>query len=246
MTLFFTPPMPLPSRTLNADRRRPSPPRCAMSAPDLDGRRVVLGTSSSWRRTLFERHFPRIEVEWRAADIDEKAAGGDRASADPRTLTLRIAHAKADALLPSLQSGKGDRPPPLLLTADQVVVGPEGIREKPASVAECRSFLASYSAGAPVRAVSGIVVVDCGSGRRFEASDEASQKFTQFGDGVIDALVKEGECMKSAGGVLVEHELLQPYLAERTGELESIQGLPVGATRGLLERAVKAAGEGKE
>lgn len=250
MTLAFASASPLALRAPRVPRAQSPTALCAMSAPtpapthtlDLGGRRLVLGTSSKWRRHLFTTHFPCVRVECLSPSIDEKAFGGARSSADARPLTLRVAHAKADALLARARADGGGG---LLLAADQVVVGPEGVREKPADEDECRRFLRSYARGDPVRAVSGLVVVDVESGGRFEAGDEARQWFREFPEEVVEGLVREGECMKAAGGVIVEHALLRQYVGRREGELESIQGMPVEATRGLLEKAVRAAEEQK-
>jgi predicted house-cleaning NTP pyrophosphatase (Maf/HAM1 superfamily) len=57
--------------------------------------RVVLGTSSRWRRQLWRQHFDELECEFEAPDIDEKAIR----HADAEALTLLIANAKADALV---------------------------------------------------------------------------------------------------------------------------------------------------
>jgi predicted house-cleaning NTP pyrophosphatase (Maf/HAM1 superfamily) len=144
------PPAPLPSRP-----RRPAAAAAAAAGAPLP---VVLGSASAGRRAVVARRGLRCATL--AADIDERAVAG-RAGATPAQLALAVAHAKADALLPKLA-----RAPCVLVTADQVVVGPDGgAREKPASAAEARAFLASY-AGADSRTVSAVVVTNTATGAR--------------------------------------------------------------------------------
>jgi predicted house-cleaning NTP pyrophosphatase (Maf/HAM1 superfamily) len=93
---------------------------------DLRNMSVVLGSSSKWRRQLFQSRFPNLQFTTAAADIDEKAVtagNADRGTADPEKLTLALAHAKADAILPKLAPGT------LLITSDQVLSYKGTIRE---------------------------------------------------------------------------------------------------------------------
>lgn len=78
-----------------------STPAAAPSPP-----RVVLGSQSVGRRQCLQR--AGIAFEAMPADIDERAVtvaagGGSRETADPQLLTLAIARAKAQALLPRLR-----------------------------------------------------------------------------------------------------------------------------------------------
>lgn len=94
---------------------------------DLKGHSIVLGTSSKWRRSLFASRFPGQVFTTASADINEKAvtAGyADRGRADPEVLTLALAHAKADAILPMLADQNI-----LLITSDQVLSFDGTIRE---------------------------------------------------------------------------------------------------------------------
>ncbi len=164
-----------------------------------------------------------------------------RAGADARALTRAIAHAKADALLSGLRGQRA-----LLLTSDQVVQVAGEIREKPANVDVCRKYLKSYSEGEPVATITAVVVTDCGSGERVEEVDEARQFFKEIPESVVEALIKQGDCMHSAGGVIVEDKLLSPFLGRREGELESIQGLPVSCVRRLLNDAARKGGQSEK
>lgn len=96
-----------------------------MHGLELGGLDVVLGSTSKWRRAVFEEHFPGVLSDTAAPNIDEEAVTAgykDRASADPSELTLAIAHAKANALSSERDSG-------LLVTSDQVLSYKGTIRE---------------------------------------------------------------------------------------------------------------------
>src|SRR5262245_54982209 len=89
---------------------------------------IILGSQSQGRRPLLSAMGYAFAVM--PAHIDERAIRAD----DPGVLTLALAHAKADALLPQI------REPALLITSDQVVVWQGTIREKPAHAEEARAF----------------------------------------------------------------------------------------------------------
>jgi len=94
--------------------------------------------------------------ETMAADIDEKAIRHD----DPRRLTLLLAHAKADALLPRIHTG-------LLITSDQVVMCNGAMLEKPDNSEEARRYLEGY-AQFPAETVTAVVVTNAGIHMRAE------------------------------------------------------------------------------
>lgn len=208
-----------------------------MNSQDLHGYKVVLGTTSKWRRALFQKHFAGVEFTYAAADIDEKAIGSRQLP--PEQLTQLIANAKADALL---QEFKGTRNL-LLLTLDQVVLGKDGeILEKPADAHEARRYLSTYDTDHPVTTVSAIIVTECTSGKRVAANDTASLALQKKLPGaVVEKLIEKGDVLYSAGGITVEDELVVPYHGELKGELESILGLPVKATARLLKEGAQLA-----
>lgn len=199
-------------------------------SPDPTSRSLVLGTSSKYRHSLFRTHFPTTHFTTRSPNLDESAitAGyADRAKADPETLTLALANAKATALLPGLP------PASVLLTSDQVVAYRGCIREKPGSVERCKEYLRSY-AEHPVVTVTAVVLVDSDTGRRVEGVDVASQLLHPIPEEIVNTLVEKGDVLHCAGGITVEDPLLKPYLKSRTGTLESIMGLPVELVERLL------------
>lgn len=80
--------------------------------------RVILGSSSPWRRHVLEDLATRFDFKFEvmAPEIDEKAIRFD----EPEKLVIAIAHAKAKEIMNRLkQSGNGDGEA-FILTGDQV------------------------------------------------------------------------------------------------------------------------------
>jgi septum formation protein len=96
--------------------------------------------------------------------------------------------------------------------------------------------LKSYASG-PAHTVSAVVVTNMKTGQEYSGVDLAQQWFRPIPDSVIDELLKQGDIMNCAGGFMIDHPLLQPYLDRRQGETESIIGLPRTLLHQLLAKA---------
>ena len=306
---------------------------------DIENKKLILGSSSKWRREQMEQM--GYVFETRSADIDEYAITVDgnldtRSTSDPHKLTLAIAHAKADAILPqcspnsllitsgtqtqavsSRREGKSllrtqtthtlahthtdthkrkrtrthshtqtHSPHPhththtdthkrtltlthkrtlahthtptqthtpthtrthtqthvcasfLIGTTDQVVHYKGTIREKPETAEQCKEYLRSY-VSEPATTVTAIVVTDVDSGKRYEATDEASQVFKPIPEEVMDAVIDGGKgyVMKCCGGFMIDEPRFQPYLGPRKGTEDSILGMPEHTLSLLLTQA---------
>ena len=108
---------------------------------------IILGSQSFGRKQML--HEMGIFFETIAPYIDEKSIRSD----DPEELTLLLARAKAEALLPQIAN------PALLITSDQVTLCAGEIREKPESLDQARIFLRSYSRY-PAETVTSVVVTN--------------------------------------------------------------------------------------
>ena len=80
------------------------------------GYRLVLGSSSRWRRIVLDRTGLPYTVEVAAIDEDAITIDGTplsaRPTSDPAVLSLTIARAKADAVLPRVSNVRPCREPP--------------------------------------------------------------------------------------------------------------------------------------
>ncbi len=184
--------------------------------------KIILGSSSKWRRQIFAEMGYDFEVA--TADIDEKAIR----LTDPRKLTLAIAEAKNVALRSRLSE------PCILITADQVVVCNGQILEKPVDGDEARKFLHLY-ASYPAETYSAIVVTNTDNGKTTEDVDVAKIYFKPLPEEVIDQMIEVGDIMQASGAFFHDDPLLQPYIAKYKGTLDSIGGLPKDLTKKLIE-----------
>jgi septum formation protein len=187
--------------------------------------RIILGSQSSGRKKILKKMGYEFEVM--TADIDEKQIRFE----DPVKLTLALANAKADALLPKIKTDA------VLITADIVVSCNGKIFEKPSSDEEAKEYLrmcAKYSA----ETIGSVVVVNTKTGVRVQGTDICKIWFKDFPQDVIDEYVATRDPFLHAGGFDYEHPLLFPYLDRVEGEPESVIGLPMALTEKLISLVV--------
>lgn len=188
--------------------------------------KIVLGSQSEGRKKVLERAGFTFDVV--TADIDEKAIR----MKDPKLLTMALAKAKAEAILPKISE------PTLLITSDQVVVFDGKIREKPETFGEAFQFLFT-SHLAPASTVTAVIVTNTVSGEQFGGVDVAKIWFRPLTLSVIIDYLKTGDPFRLAGGFDHEHPLITPFIQKIEGEKESILGLPISLTKNLLDLATR-------
>ncbi|KAK0577344.1 hypothetical protein LWI29_031630 [Acer saccharum] len=223
--------------------------------------KIILGSSSMPRRKILTEMGYEFTVM--SADIDEKAIRKEK----PEDLVLAIAEAKADAIVSKLrtidgQSGNAESTiliaadtaeailnrlpigddikeadPTVLITADQVVVYEGAIREKPSSKEEAWQFIKGYSGG-HCATVGSIFVTNINTGFRKGVSDRVEIYFHEIPDEVIEKLVEEGTVLYVAGGLIIEHPLILPYIKQVVGTMDSVMGLPKALTEKLIKEAL--------
>ncbi|KAG8499071.1 hypothetical protein CXB51_005482 [Gossypium anomalum] len=62
--------------------------------------------------------------------------------------------------------------------------------------------------------------------------------FHEIPDKVIEKLIEEGNVLHVAGGLLIEHPLIKPYIKQVVGTIDSVMGLPKALTEKLIREAV--------
>ncbi|KAL2583417.1 hypothetical protein AAZV13_14G069850 [Glycine max] len=97
------------------------------------------------------------------------------------------------------------------------------IREKPTSKEEARQFLKDYS-GKLAATVGSVLVTNLKTGLRKGDLDRVD--------------VDEGITLNVAGGLIIEHPLIFPYVKEVVGTTDSMMGLPKALTEKLLKEAL--------
>ncbi|KAK2660536.1 hypothetical protein Ddye_007069 [Dipteronia dyeriana] len=223
--------------------------------------KIILGSSSMPRRKILAEMGYEFTVM--SADIDEKAIRKEK----PEDLVIAIAEAKADAIVSKLrtidcQLGNveptiliaadtaeailnrlpiGDdikeADPTVLITADQVVVYEGAIREKPSSKEEAWQFIKGYSGG-HCATVGSVFVSNIKTGFRKGEWDRVEIYFHEIPDEVIKKLVEEGTVLYVAGGLIIEHPLILPYIKQVVGTMDSVMGLPKALTEKLIKEAL--------
>ncbi|KAL3340935.1 hypothetical protein AABB24_029210 [Solanum stoloniferum] len=228
------------------------------SAPQF---KLILGSSSTARKKILGDM--GYEFTTMSADIDEKAIRKEK----PEDLVMALAEAKADAIISkfrkteylendvnptilvaadtadaiiprvSIGESEGDAEPTLLITCDQVVVYEGVVREKPSSEAEARQFMKDYANG-HAATVSSVLVTNLATGSRRGEWDKVEIYFHDIPDQVIDKLIEEGIVLYAAGGLIIEHPLVLPYIKEVVGSTDSVMGLPKALTERLIKEVL--------
>lgn len=192
-------------------------------------KKIILGSASKWRRHILAE--AGYEFKVMTADIDER----NIRDADPEQLVLKIAHAKADAILP--QINKKDREVyRYLLTCDQVVYCHHQVFEKPQSADEIRYFISHYQQYSAAT-YTAVLITDLKSSKQFEGVDIVNVTFHAIPEAVIQHVIDEGEVFHCAGGFQIEDEEgeLNPYIKSIDGDIDSVKGLPMRLLKKLIE-----------
>nr|AFY26891.1 maf-like protein [Morella rubra] len=228
--------------------------------PNTSPFKIILGSSSKSRRTILAEM--GYELTILTADIDEKGIRKEK----PEDLVMALAEAKADAVISKLHTVNNqvsgdeqtilisadtaeailqrlpigdyvkDAEPTLLLTCDQVVVYEGSVREKPSSKEEARQFLKDYSGG-HAATVGSVLVTNLKTGFRKGEWDRVEIYFQEIPDEIIEKVVEEGIVLNVAGGLIIEHPLILPFVKQVVGTTDSVMGLPKALTEKLMREA---------
>lgn len=197
--------------------------------------RIILGSSSTSRRAIMDDLMNpfNYKYETQTADIDEKAIRDPV----PENLVMQLGHAKAAAIISKMRSSTASQPAAgdanqstgevvsgFLLTCDQVVVHEGCILEKPTSPEEARTFISGY-ARAPASTVGSVVCTNLATGTTCQQLDLATIHMNPVPDDSIEALIKEGDIFWCAGGLMIEHPLVEPLITKIEGTEDSVRGL---------------------
>ena len=70
--------------------------------------------------------------------------------------------------------------------------------------------------------------------------DASTVYFNPFSHSAIATLLEEGTVLKCAGGIIIEHELVQPFIRNIDGSIDGIQGLPKHLVEQLIAEAMES------
>ncbi len=186
--------------------------------------KIILGSQSENRKMVLQNAGYTFDIM--VSNIDEKTIRHE----NYYELPLRLARAKAEALLPRIKE------PALLVTADQVIVWHGELREKPRDFTEARAYLETFSGSEyPAECINGITVTNTASGKSLTEREVSRVYFSTLPQDTIEAFLKEGTMYKYAGGFTPQSPLLRPYL-RIDGTFESVLGLPLDILTRLLKK----------
>jgi len=173
---------------------------------------IVLASASPRRRALLSAL--GIEVQVVASGIDEVDEG-----ATPTEIVIANAVAKRDDVAKRLLA------PSLLIAADTLVFLGERILSKPTDLDDARNMLRELS-GRTHEVVTGLAVVNTGSGRHVEGSETTRVTFRDLTDEEIGHFVHAVKPVDRAGAYTVDGpgSLL---VARYDGCFQNVLGLPI-------------------
>lgn len=193
---------------------------------------IILGSSSSSRKAVLDA------AGWTyrqiSPDIDEKAIRSE----NPLEMPLLIARAKADAIL-ALLTAEDCQEDVMIITADQIVLFEDTVREKPENRQEAVRFLSSYSQK-PVSTISAVVATHFRSKQQAGNVDVSKVHWNVISPEVVDKVVTKGEIFSSAGGFKIEDEDLFPLVEKIEGTVDSVFGMPIKLTESLIAQVIAA------
>jgi len=174
-------------------------------------KRIVLASSSTWRRQLLEE--AGLSCEAMSPDVDEETIVGT-GSVD--TAKLR-AVAKANAVAVH-------RPDAIVLGADQVIHMDGETIGKPTDDQDWRERLMSMR-GRTHQLTTAVALVEASNVEVFSVTTQVTMR-ADFTDAEIDAYIQLGEARGCAGGYMVERR--GAWLVESIdGDWLNVVGLPV-------------------
>jgi septum formation protein len=182
--------------------------------------RVVLASASPRRQALLRTICPQFEVI--PSGIDESLDEGPTPEA-VAALAIRKARAVAGRVGPAA-----------VLAADTIVVIDGLALGKPSGPDEARAMLARLR-GRPHEVVTGVAVVDAATGRAASTTAVSRVLMAAYSDRTIETYVASGSPLDKAGAYAIQ-DLKGTLVDGLVGSYTNVVGLPIEATRALLER----------
>ncbi|HEU4601387.1 MAG TPA: nucleoside triphosphate pyrophosphatase [Steroidobacteraceae bacterium] len=193
-----------------------------MSAVSMTGLRLVLGSTSLYRKQLLERLGIAFTVA--ASNVDEEPLPGET----PLDLVNRLARAKADAV--AARQTKA-----LVIGSDQLAVCGREVLGKPGSGERAIAQLKALS-GQRVQFHTAVHVVDSSSGANEGHCDITTVYFRELTDNEIRRYVARDKPYDCAGGFKVEALGISLFTRVESSDPTALVGLPLIWLAGALRR----------
>ena len=185
--------------------------------------RLVLASSSRWRRQLLDRL--GLPYTWASPDIDETPRPGE----SPEVLVHRLALAKASRVA-------ADHPDHLIIGSDQVALFEGEILGKPGDAATARANLRRFS-GQRVRFLTGLALVDTHTSRHWVGHEGYDVVFRRLSDAEIAHYVEREQPLDSAGSFRMEGLGIALFDRLEGDDPNTLIGLPLIRLCALLRDA---------
>jgi septum formation protein len=183
--------------------------------------RVILASRSPRRRELLRGIVPEFEVV--PSEIEEALDRGSMIDA-----VAGLALRKARAVAARVRTG-------VVLAADTIVVIDGDALGKPSGPEEAHAMLVRLR-GRPHEVLTGVALVAAETGRAQSTTVVSRVLMAAYSDATIEAYVGSGSPLDKAGAYAIQD--LQGTLVDGiVGSYTNVVGLPVEATRRLLERS---------
>jgi MAF protein len=182
---------------------------------------IVLASASPRRKELLNQ--ARIPFIVKPSGLDEESVKFD---GSPAGKAERLAFLKAEDIAKTLKEG-------LVLGADTIVVMDDMIFGKPSNRDEAFSML-SQLRGREHSVITGVALIDAGSGRTETDSETTKVKFAQLSNTDIDYYINTGEPEGKAGAYAVQG-LGALFVEGINGCYSNVVGLPLMKLRRMLE-----------
>ena len=183
--------------------------------------RFILASASPRRQSLLRDAGYDFDVD--PADIDETPPPGLL----PTKVALHLAEQKARAVSPR-------HPDDVVLAADTVVAFGDTLQGKPKDAADAKKML-QLLAGTTHLVITGVCVMRQSPPFFKSTRVMSAVKMRQLTPGEIDRYVESKEWEGKAGGYGIQDR--DPFVVRQSGSHTNIVGLPMSATRQLLEEA---------
>lgn len=191
--------------------------------------RLILGSSSEWRRGVFAE--TGLPFETAAPRTDESAiferllAEGDPA----QIIASEIVMDKVEGLMADYADQDV-----LVIAGDQLAEFKDEARCKPRDAEQARAWLRNYR-GAEVTLISALAVGSPRHGLILSGTDFSGVAFGELPDAAIEEAIRSGEVLKSCGAVVHEHPAIAPHVRFIRGTADSVAGLPITLLIELLK-----------
>ena len=185
-------------------------------------RRLILGSSSIYRKELLERF--GVPFQCVSPDIDESPRTGEAPNALVRRLSESKAEAVAGRTVDSIVIGSDE-----VAVLDGQIVGKPGTHER--AVAQLRA-----SSGKSVTFITGLCVLDSVSGERHIDSVEVEVGFKELDDPTIEAYLHRDKPYSCAGSIRAEGAGSAVLRYIRTDDPSALIGLPLIRLSEMLAR----------